>query len=134
VNGVCNDLPGIRIVDLSNADVSRLPAHRISHRVGNALPFMGCENSFVPTFSLEPCRFINGKAGVVADLDALPVIDIFVSDVAPLARQINLSKGGMRGQYSRQQKKARAHITLLICASALDVNEFEKQKRTSDEN
>src|SRR4029453_4394248 len=78
VNGVCNDLPGIRIVDLSNADVSRLPAHRISHRVGNALPFMGCENSFVPTFSLEPCRFINGKAGVVADLDTLPVIDIFV--------------------------------------------------------
>src|SRR5262245_66280496 len=90
MNGVRNDLTCIGIVDLSNADIPRLPPHCVGDRVRNALPLMSRKNCFVPTLRFESGSFIDGESCVVADLDALAVVDIFVSDIAPFARQINL--------------------------------------------
>src|SRR5262245_30645312 len=84
VNRVGNDLPGIDVVDLTDAYVARLPAHRIGHDMRNALPFVSCENSFIPTFRFISARFINRQPRVVSDLDTLPMVDILVCEIAPL--------------------------------------------------
>jgi hypothetical protein len=52
----------------------------------------------VPTLRLEPRGLIDGKAGVVAEFDTLPVCDVFVSQVGPFAGQIHLGESGAREQ------------------------------------
>ena len=55
----------------------------------NTLALVGREHGLIPTFSLESRRIVDGKAAVIADLDALAMIHVFMREVAPLARQIN---------------------------------------------
>ena len=92
VDRIGDDLPGVRIVNLADTHVSRLAAHRISDRMRNTLALMGRQHSLIPTFSLESRRIVDGKAAVIADLHALAMIHVFMREVAPLARQIDLRK------------------------------------------
>ena len=81
----------------------------------NALALMSRQHSLVPAFGLEPPRFIDGKPRVVANLNALPVIDIFMREIAPLARQIHLGEGWTRRQHCRQyQGSAHMHPHRLV--------------------
>src|SRR5205823_843799 len=84
-NRISKDLTGIRIVDLADSDVAGLAAHRISDDMRNALPLVCGEYGFVPALSFEASCLIDRKAGVVSDLDALTMVDIFMRQIAPLA-------------------------------------------------
>src|SRR6185436_5462175 len=83
VNRISNDLSGVGIVDLSDANVAGLTAHRVSDRMRNALPLVSGKNGFVPALRFEPSGFVDRQTTVVTDLDALPVIDVFMRQIAP---------------------------------------------------
>ena len=69
----------------------------------DALTFMCCENRFIPAFGFEPRGFVYRKPGVVADLDALTMVHIFMSEIAPLSRQIDLRESWTRDHQWREQ-------------------------------
>ena len=75
--------------------------------MGNALALVRRQDGLVPTFGFEARRIIDRKAGIVADLNALAVVDVFVREVAPLAREVDLrgSGCGTKAQKHKGTKK-----------------------------
>ncbi len=77
-----------------DAHVTGLAAHGISDDVGDALALVRREDGLVPTFGFESAGIIDRKACIVADLNALAVVDVFVSEIAPLAGEVDLRRSG----------------------------------------
>ena len=99
--------------------------------MGNALALVRRKNGFVPTFGFEPRGFIDRKTRVVADLDTLAMVDVFVSEVAPLAGQVDLRGSGCRTKAQTQKAQRRTALCFLIRPACYDKNGRTGSIRTS---
>ena len=91
---------------LPDADVPKMVNNPISADEGNALAFVCRQDGLVPTFRFEASGIIDRKACIVADFNALAVVDVFVGEVAPLAREVDLraSRCGAKAQTHKGTK------------------------------
>jgi hypothetical protein len=71
--------------------------------MGNALAFVGGQNGLVPAFGFESGGIIDRKASIVADFNALAMIDVFVGEVAPFPRKIDLGGDGFDTEAQRRK-------------------------------